>query len=335
MKLPSYSDYWSNTLRYPPIADNMPRSRYKLLRQNLHFVDNPTYTEESGKLFKTAPVIEAIRKQCIIIEPEHFHTIDEQIIPSKTKFTKIRQYNPKKPCKRGFKNMVRAGSSRFMYDFYLYAGKEQIIPTEYAHLSASGQSVARLYLELPRHTQKIVFFDNWFSTLDLIHYLKSVGIHAVSTIRQNQLHGCPLISPKNLSKQERGVSWLPCWQNSGIVLVKWLNKSIVYLVSNCISVELVGTIDRWCNKSKVVKAVPWPKIVSTYNKSMGGVDLADILIALYRIDVKTCRWYIKVCQNYCRMLCSKCNVYFCLIANRNCYVDFHSKQDWFMDIFIL
>ena len=31
-----------------------------------------------------------------------------------------------------------------------------------------------------------------------------------------------------------------------------------------------------------------------YNKSMGGVDLADMLIALYRIEVKTKRWFIKV-----------------------------------------
>ena len=31
-----------------------------------------------------------------------------------------------------------------------------------------------------------------------------------------------------------------------------------------------------------------------YNKSMGGVDLANMLLALYRINVKTRHWYIKV-----------------------------------------
>ena len=68
----------------------------------------------------------------------------------------------------------------------------------------------------------------------------------------------------------------------------------VHLVSNCISIEPIGTIYQWCNKSKVVKAVSCPKIVSTYNESMGSVDLADMLIVLYRIDVKTRHWYIKV-----------------------------------------
>ena len=37
-----------------------------------------------------------------------------------------------------------------------------------------------------------------------------------------------------------------------------------------------------------------PRIVLAYNKSMGGVDLADMLLSLYRINVKTKRWYIKV-----------------------------------------
>ena len=30
------------------------------------------------------------------------------------------------------------------------------MPAEYAHILASAQSVARSYLKLPRHTQKIV-----------------------------------------------------------------------------------------------------------------------------------------------------------------------------------
>ena len=60
------------------------------------------------------------------------------------------------------------------------------------------------------------------------------------------------------------------------------------------SVDPIGTIYQSCNKSKVVKAASCPKIVSTYNESMGSVDLADMLIILYRIDVKTRHWYIKV-----------------------------------------
>ena len=87
------------------------------------------------------------------VEPDEFHAIDEQIIPSKTKVSKIRQYNPKKPRKWGFKNLVCAGSSGMMYDFYSCTGKETDVEVDvqYKHLQKSSQIVARLCKELPCH----------------------------------------------------------------------------------------------------------------------------------------------------------------------------------------
>ena len=124
VKLPTFSDYWSNAMHYPAIASNIPRNRFKVLCQNLHFVDNSSFSKGNGKLFKFSPVIGVVRNQCLKVECKTYHAVDQQIIPSKTKYTKIRQYNPKKLCKWGFKNIVQAGKSGFMYDFYLYCGNE-------------------------------------------------------------------------------------------------------------------------------------------------------------------------------------------------------------------
>ena len=86
IELPSYAMYWSQKLRYPPVADQMPLKRYEKLQRYLHFVDNATYDEErSGKLFKIQPIIEGVRQQCLTISPEETHSVDEQIIPAKTK----------------------------------------------------------------------------------------------------------------------------------------------------------------------------------------------------------------------------------------------------------
>ena len=101
VKLPSYLDYWNRTLRYPRIADVMPRNRFSELRRYLHFVDNNAPHDNGDKLFKISPIIEAVRKECMKIEPEEYQSVDEQIIPSKTKHSKIRQYNPKKTHKMG------------------------------------------------------------------------------------------------------------------------------------------------------------------------------------------------------------------------------------------
>ena len=70
------------------------------------------------------PILTAVRNERLKVEPEEYHSINEQMMPSTTKYIKIRQYNPKKPRKWGFKNLVRAGASGFMYTFYLYGGKE-------------------------------------------------------------------------------------------------------------------------------------------------------------------------------------------------------------------
>ena len=46
-------------------------------------------------------IIEAVRNKCIKIEPDEYHPVDEQVIPSKTKYTGICQYNPKKSPENG------------------------------------------------------------------------------------------------------------------------------------------------------------------------------------------------------------------------------------------
>ncbi len=83
-------------MRFPQVADVMPIKRFEKLRSFIHFVDNNTYDQAvSDRLFKIKPVIEKVRQQCLLIVPEEVHSIDEQIIPTKAKYSGIRQYNPK------------------------------------------------------------------------------------------------------------------------------------------------------------------------------------------------------------------------------------------------
>ena len=42
------------------------------------------------------------------------------------------------------------------------------------------------------------------------------------------------------------------------------------------------------------KNIPFPQIVKQYNKSIAGVDQADMVIVLYRIPCKTKHWYQKI-----------------------------------------
>ena len=74
----------------------MSVNRFEKIRQYLHFVDNNLGNTENDKLFKVKLIVDAVIAECVNIEPEEYLSIDEQIIPCKTKRSKIWQYNPKK-----------------------------------------------------------------------------------------------------------------------------------------------------------------------------------------------------------------------------------------------
>ena len=72
--------------------------RYQKLRECLHVSDNSEHEKPeniNNKLFKIQPVLDHVRNKCILTEPEREHSIDEQIIPAKTKYSEIRQNNLK------------------------------------------------------------------------------------------------------------------------------------------------------------------------------------------------------------------------------------------------
>ena len=133
IKMPRYEMLWNNETRYEPIASTLLLKRYKKLREFLHVVDNTEKDKpenKGDKCFKVKPLLEAVRTNCNKIEPEVNHSIDEQIIPTKTKKSRgVRQYNPKKTHKWGFRNLVRAGQSEIIYDFFLYEGIIALVAT--------------------------------------------------------------------------------------------------------------------------------------------------------------------------------------------------------------
>ena len=157
-------------------------------------------------------------------------------------------YQTIKPKKLGFKNLARADISGFMYDFFVYDGKN---PAE-----VDNGKLAKLCDGLPGYKNYKVLFDNWFTTLDLLHPFRSKGKHAVDTIRLNRLRGCPFDVNTDLMKSGRSAMDYRCDSNSGIMAVKWVDNSVVNLVSNFAGVEPMGQLESWCGEEKVRKNIP-------------------------------------------------------------------------------
>lgn len=297
VKMPSYRDYWKKDLRYNLIADVMSLKRYEQIRQFLHFVDN---SQQNGdRYFKVRPILEAVRRNCLKIEEEHRYSIDEMMVPYKgTRAGNRRQYLAKKPKKWGFKMFVRAGVSGCVYDFVPYAGEDTFRYhsfTEYENSLGVGAKVVIALCQSIKHKPAIVYFDNYFSSLELIHLLRSEhGIFSLGTIRANRLRGCQekLPSDKDLLKKGRGSSKQVVCNKNKLSVVKWHDNKSVILASSYVDSFPMEIIRRFSKETKSKIDIPCPQIVKHYNSHMGGVDLCDMLISLYRTNYKTKRWYM-------------------------------------------
>ncbi|KTF84654.1 hypothetical protein cypCar_00033677 [Cyprinus carpio] len=148
--------------------------------------------------------------------------------------------------------------------------------------------------EVPKGLNYKCFFDNWFTSPELIVELKKMGILTVATINRNCLRGCTLKSDKELSKAGRGAYEVKYEKTSGMSIVKWYDNKAVLLASSFIGPEPVERCRRWSKEKKEYVEVDRPHIVKVYNHNMGGVDLADMFAALYRIDIRPRRWYLRI-----------------------------------------
>ena len=75
---------------------------------------------------------------------------------------------------------------------------------------------------------------------------------------------------------------------------KWFDKKIVNVVSTFAKSRPLTFVSRYDYKQGRKVGVQCPSIIKLYNSSMGGVDLADCLIELYRINIRFKKYYFRL-----------------------------------------
>ena len=98
-----------------------------------------------------------------------------------------------------------------------------------------------------------------------------------------------------MEKKGRGSTeiWVSTVDNVELRAVKWFDNRGVTLFSMYESVEPTKNVERFDKKASKYANVSCPSIVTTYNQFMGGVDLLDGLLSLYRIHIRSKKWYHK------------------------------------------
>ena len=136
MCLPNLANYWEiNTIfSQPNIVKGMSRNQFEQLCGQLHFNDNslaPAHgTAGYDKLYKIRPVLDAIcGKSKTLYNPGKNISVDAAMVKFKGR-SSIKQYQPLKPIKRGFKVWCTSDSSNgYLGNFVVYTGKSGDGPT--------------------------------------------------------------------------------------------------------------------------------------------------------------------------------------------------------------
>ncbi|XP_064483045.1 piggyBac transposable element-derived protein 3-like [Ornithodoros turicata] len=291
-QMPGSKRYWSSRCGIAQVQAALSRKKFEELKRYLHFSDNSL--NQSGGISKVAPLLGSVRKNLRKISMEQCLSVDEQVIPFKGR-SRLKQYNPKKPKKWGYKMFVLCGASGIPYDFEFYAGKAEH-PDHLTDISASSNVVLRLAQSVPQDENYRLFYDNWFSCPSLQVALALQGIQSLATVRPNRVSGVTMTSDKEMKKAGRGTLQEKSASvgNVQLKLVKWMDNRSVHLLSTFVGGFPTSQVQRWDKKTRQKVLVTCPAAVSEYNKFMGGVDLLDSLIALYRTRIRSKKYYMRI-----------------------------------------
>ena len=221
IQMPNVRDYYANETFYEPVASVMSRNRFQLLCRYLHFENNcDPNVDKSDKSWKLKPFLQILRENFLKVEPEEHQAVDEISIPYKGQ-KGPRQYNPKKPHKWHFTVFARAGSSGFVYDFFLYTGSSKS-PSSSNGIGITGSHVIRLCETLPSGVPFKVFADNFFVSLALARRMKEMGFNFTGTFRTNRIP-VAFDSDKKMKNDDRGATDSRVNFEGDIIVVKWFD----------------------------------------------------------------------------------------------------------------
>lgn len=250
---------------------------------------------QNDPLKKIRPIYDKIKAKCLdLYQPLRELLVDERMVKSKAR-SSFRQYIRNKPTKWGFKFWVVADPTGYNLDFNFYCGKHYTVP-----LSSHGLSHdAVMELIQPFCNQGyLLFFDNFYTSPQLMAVLKGKGIGATGTLRLSH-SGVPdavktLAQSLNGRNVPRGTGYYICEQRSQNVYCCWQDNQCVTVLSTCYPGHIDSTARRRSKDqsgSYVAIDVPLPSAIKHYNQSMGGLDLSDQLIGYHLVLRQTKRYW--------------------------------------------
>lgn len=148
-----------------------------------------------------------------------------------------------------------------------------------------------------------------------MYRLKFSGVLGIGTVRSNRLAKCKMNSDTIMKKQRLGNFDSKVDTVNNIVVTKWYDNKFVHIISNYKDPYPADIVKRWSVGVKCkIDVVRQSASVLEYNSFMGGIDLHDMLVELYRIDIRVKKFYLIIVYHIIGM----CTVNAWLLYRRHC-----------------
>lgn len=263
----------------------MSRNKFLLLHRFFHLNDNQQ--ENTDILHKLRPII----MKCNLLWSQYFSaglslTLDEAMVKFKGKL-KFRQYLKDKPVKWGIKCFLMCDSfSGYCYKIEVYTGKSTII-NNIAKTNTYTHDLVMRMAEGFENYWRVIYFDNYYTTIKIVKSLYEKKIGCVGTLRKNRAHEKEKLEDPKVQGEFKNFANSP---DNNIILTLWKDSEVVRIIN---TIRLPQTL-------KLKKTIPWlkkeiiitkPDIAEDYNKKCRGVDYCNRMATQFRFPHGSRKWW--------------------------------------------
>lgn len=277
-KKPKLSDYWSKKLIYENRVTNiMSRNRFELILRMWHFSNNQECTE-GDRLFKIQPLIDLLLERFQLANiPNKDICIDETLVPFRGKLS-FKQFIKNKRHKFGIKLYKLCSNSGYTYNLKVYCGRDAQpgLPV--------GSSVVMDLTKNLLDAGRVLYTDNFYTSIYLAHELLNRSTHLVGTLRTNRKLNPKEVTQSKLKKGEK----IARESNTGVVVLKWKDKRDVLMLTTTHDDTMLNV------QSENGKSIQKPQVIIDYNNSKAFIDLSDQMKAYSTALRRGVKWYRKL-----------------------------------------
>jgi len=277
-KRKSQRDYWSTDpfLSCQIISSAMARSKFEKIKFKLKY-SKAKDNNSNNKAWRVRELMKMFQRN--ILKFGFWRTalsVDEMMAKSYAK-TSLKQFIHGKPTRFGLKFWGLCTTDGYLLNFDLYCGKNSVVGEKLAKCALGSRVVMnllKLFFEMTA-PGKIplyhVYFDNFFTNLDLVVHLKRLQLRCTGTVRENRINEKNVINKKS----PRGTYAVKHEQNNGINYITVMDSKLVSILFTSAGVTPLESLKRYSSNEKAKIEIPIPQAFHLYNQYMGGVDVHD------------------------------------------------------------